>query len=72
MDVAARRENGTLVLTVTDTGLGVAATRRADSTGLGLANLRARLAAMFDGHATLRLADHAPAGTQATIVIPLR
>jgi sensor histidine kinase YesM len=72
VDIRARRENGTLVLTVTDTGLGIPATRRADSTGLGLGNLRARLAAMFDGRATLRLADHAPAGTEATIVIPLQ
>jgi sensor histidine kinase YesM len=72
VDLRARRENGTLVLTVTDTGLGVAATRRADSSGIGLANLRARLAAMFDGDATLRMADHAPAGTEVTIVIPLR
>ena len=71
VDVRVRREDGTLVLTVTDTGLGVAATRRADSTGLGLANLRARLAATFDGAASLRLADHAPSGTEVTLVLPL-
>jgi sensor histidine kinase YesM len=72
VDVRARREDGKLVLTVVDTGLGVASTRRADSTGLGLANLRARLSATFGGDAALRLADHPPAGTQATIVIPMR
>jgi signal transduction histidine kinase len=72
VDVRARREDGALVLTVTDTGVGVAATRRVDSTGVGLANLRARLAATFDGAATLRLADHAPSGTEVTISIPLR
>ena len=72
MDVRARREEGKLVLTVVDTGLGVASTRRADSTGLGLANLRARLSTMFGGDAALKLGDHAPAGTEATIVIPLR
>jgi sensor histidine kinase YesM len=71
VDVRARREDGKLVLTVTDTGLGVASTRRADSTGLGLANLRARLTATFGGDAALKLGDHAPAGTEATIVIPL-
>jgi len=71
VDVRARRESGTLVLRVIDTGLGVAATRRADSTGLGLANLRARLAATFDGRASLRLADHAPSGTEVTLVLPL-
>ena len=72
VDVRARREDGRLVLTVVDTGLGVASTRRSDSTGLGLANLRARLSAMFGGDAALKLRDHAPAGTEATVVIPLR
>ena len=72
VDVRARREDGRLVLTVVDTGLGVASTRRSDSTGLGLANLRARLSAMFGGDADLKLRDHAPAGTEATVVIPLR
>ena len=71
VDVRARRENGTLVLRVIDTGLGVAVTRPSDSTGLGLANLRARLAATFDGRASLRLADHAPSGTEVTLVLPL-
>jgi LytS/YehU family sensor histidine kinase len=72
VDVRARREGTKLVLTVVDTGVGVSAMRRADSTGLGLPNLRARLSAMFGADAALRLADHAPSGTEATIVIPLR
>ena len=71
VDVSARRENGTLVLRVIDTGLGVAATRPSNSTGLGLANLRARLAAAFDGGASLRIADHAPSGTEVAVVLPL-
>jgi sensor histidine kinase YesM len=72
VDVQARRDNGALVLRVIDTGLGVAATRPSDSSGLGLPNLRARLAAIFGGNASLRLADHAPSGTEATIVLPLQ
>jgi len=72
VDVRARREKGTLVLSVIDSGLGIASTRRGDSTGLGLANLRARLAATFGADASMRLADHAPSGTEATIVIPLQ
>ena len=72
VDIRAHREDGKLVLTIVDTGLGIAGTRRADSTGLGLSNLRERLAATFGTEATLRLADHAPSGTEATIVVPLR
>jgi signal transduction histidine kinase len=72
VDVRAWRDGAKLVLTVTDTGLGVASTRRADSTGLGLANLRARLAGTFGAGAALRLADHAPSGTEATITIPIK
>ncbi len=72
IDVRARREDATLVLTVTDTGLGIAPTRHADSTGLGLANLRARLSAVFGGAASLDIADHLPSGTEVTLVLPLR
>ena len=72
VDVRARREGARLVLTVTDTGLGVAPTRPAGSTGLGIANLRARLAAIFGGAASLAIADHAPSGTEVTLVLPLK
>jgi sensor histidine kinase YesM len=71
VDVTARRDGDALVLTVTDTGLGVAATREPTSTGLGLANLRARLATLFGDAASLRMADNAPAGTRVTVVLPL-
>ncbi|MFO1313838.1 MAG: histidine kinase [Burkholderiales bacterium] len=72
VDVHARRDGDRLVLTVIDTGLGVASRRSADSTGLGLANLRARLSAVFGGNASLRIADHVPSGTEVTLVLPLQ
>jgi sensor histidine kinase YesM len=71
VDVTARRDGNALLLTVADTGLGVAATREPTSTGLGLANLRARLATLFGDAASLRMADNAPAGTRVTVVLPL-
>lgn len=71
VDVSARRDGSTLVLTVADTGLGVSPTRSADSSGLGLANLRARLSTLFGEAAVLRIADNAPTGTRVTITLPI-
>lgn len=71
VDVCAKRDGTTLVLTVADTGLGVAPTRKSGSGGIGLANLRARLAAMFGSAAALRISDNMPRGTRVTISIPL-
>jgi len=71
VEIGARRDGATLVLTVADTGLGVPPTRSADSSGLGLANLRARLSTLFGDAASLRIADNAPAGTRVTITLPL-
>jgi len=71
IDVAVRREGESIVMTVTDTGMGVAAARDPRSTGLGLANLRARLATLFGTAGSLRLADNDPAGTRVTISFPM-
>ena len=71
VDVVARREEGRVVLEVTDSGLGVRATRDPASTGLGLANLRARLAALYGSLGVLTIADHAPTGTRVTIAFPV-
>ena len=71
VDVSARREGDRLLLVVTDSGLGVPAMRDPSSTGLGLPNLRARLAALYGNAAALTLADHAPTGTRVTIAIPV-
>jgi hypothetical protein len=70
VNVMARREGDRLVLAVTDNGLGVRTTRAAGSTGLGLANLRARLATMHGAHASLAIEDRQP-GTRVTIDLPL-
>jgi len=71
VDISARRDAGLLVLTVVDTGLGVAPMRSAGSTGLGLPNVRARLAALFGDAASLRMTDNSPKGTRVTITFPV-
>ena len=68
--VTARRDGDRLVLTVADTGLGFRALRHSDSTGLGLANLRARLAAMYGTAAALTIVDNAPSGARVTLALP--
>jgi sensor histidine kinase YesM len=69
--IAARREEGRLLLTVSDTGLGFSERRAGDSTGLGLANLRARLSTLYGATAALTIEDNAPAGTRVTIALPM-
>jgi len=71
VDVRVRRRDERIVLTVADTGLGVAPTRDPRSTGIGLANLRARLAALHGDAASLKLADNVPQGTVVTIELPV-
>ena len=71
VDVRVRRRGERMVLTVADTGLGVAPTRDPRSTGLGLPNLRARLAALHGSDASFAIADNVPQGTVVTIELPL-
>ena len=68
--VAARRSGETMVLTVADNGLGFSDHADSSGAGVGLANLRERLAVLYDGQATLTVADAAP-GTVITIQVPL-
>lgn len=68
VSIGARRERGKLVLTVTDTGAGFLPTAQA---GIGLANLRARLAASYGDNARLTIEDVAPHGTRVTLVVPI-
>jgi len=69
--VTARRDGGKLVLAVTDTGMGFRERRDSRSTGLGLPNLRDRLATLYGGAASVTIEDHAPAGARVTIALPL-
>ncbi len=68
--VSARRSGETMVLTVADNGLGFSDHADSSGAGVGLSNLRERIAVLYDGQATLTVADAAP-GTAITISIPL-
>jgi hypothetical protein len=66
--IKAEKGVDALKLTVADTGRGLSA---ASGTGVGLANVRARLAALYGERATLRLEANAPRGVAAVITLPL-
>jgi signal transduction histidine kinase len=66
--VTARADGDRLVLTVADTGVGFAS---GSGSGIGLANISARLAAQFGDAAGLSLANNELGGATATIVLPL-
>jgi len=69
--LTARRDGDVLAIVVTDTGRGLAADGRArPGSGVGLANLRDRLAALYGERGRFTLEDAAPRGTRATIEIP--
>jgi hypothetical protein len=69
IEITARLADGQLTVGVADTGAGL----RGDSgTGAGLANLRARLAALYGDAARVELEANAPRGIRATISVPMK
>ena len=73
LSIAATMENTTLRVAVSDTGLGLghAALSVGGSGGVGLANVRERLAAIYGEMASLEVVENSPVGVVATIVIRL-
>jgi signal transduction histidine kinase len=75
VEVSARRDGESLVLTVVDNGPGPQAISRNDGNGLGLANIRERLTTLYGTRARLELSAR-PAreggGTHAVVTIPYR
>jgi len=72
IEVEARRDGDSLVLSVRDTGVGVAAPPSTGS-AFGLAQVRERLATLYGARAALTLApaDDAEGGMLATVRLPL-
>jgi two-component system LytT family sensor kinase len=69
VEIGAWRENGTLLLSVRDDGPGPPADRRE---GVGLSNVRARLARMYGDEKALEMEPAEGGGTRVTIRIPHR
>jgi LytS/YehU family sensor histidine kinase len=65
--VAASAREGTLTVRVSDSGRGFVAP---SGSGTGLANIRARLAALYDRSARLDVRANQPRGVVATLVLP--
>ncbi len=67
--VSAQRDGARMVLSVADNGLGFSDHADSSGEGVGLTNLRERLAVLYDGQATLTVAEANP-GTEITIGVP--
>lgn len=67
--ITAHRENGSLVLSVSDTGAGFAAVD-SDGAGIGLNNIRQRLESYYNGKAALDISSAADTGTVVEVRIP--
>ena len=68
--VEAHRESNRLVVAVTDTGVGLKAAGRPGQ-GVGLANVRDRIAALFGSKGRFSLVEAPPHGARAAIEVPL-
>ena len=69
--VSAEIVDGDLVVSVADTGLGFGKAATA-GTGLGLANIRERLALLYGPRARLEVAENPGGGTRVSITVPYR
>ena len=69
LTVSAEIVHGMLAVTVADTGLGFGKSATA-GTGIGLSNIRERLALLYGDRASLRVTEPEGGGTSVTIAVP--
>ena len=69
LTVSAEIVHGKLEVTVADTGLGFGKAPT-QGTGIGLSNIRERLALLYGNKASLRITEHGSGGTSVTITVP--
>lgn len=68
--LGAQVEGNTLCIEVADTGIGLGAAANVASGGVGLSNVRERLAAIYGETAKLSVRDNSPHGVVATLTLP--
>ena len=68
--ITAAQAGGSVVVTVTDTGRGLAPGSRTDGDGVGLTNVRERLAALYGAEGRFTLEPATPRGMRATLCVP--
>ncbi len=73
LSIAAHRENGSLILQVCDTGCGLAVNDAAQlfGRGLGLSNIRDRLAHLYGERQEFSIANRSSGGAAVTLRVPL-
>jgi LytS/YehU family sensor histidine kinase len=71
IEVRARRDGDKLTVEVTDTGRGLVDDAVRPGGGVGLGNVRERLAALYGSRGRFTLAPMAPRGTRAALEIPI-
>jgi signal transduction histidine kinase len=71
LTVSAEIVHGRLAVTVADTGLGFGK-GATQGTGIGLSNIRERLALLYGKQATLNVAENPGGGTVVTITVPYK
>jgi LytS/YehU family sensor histidine kinase len=74
ISIAARRENGNLVLEVSDTGAGLGAMDSSTvfGRGVGLSNIRDRLAQLYGVRQEFSIGNRATGGAEVTLRVPYR
>jgi sensor histidine kinase YesM len=72
IEIAARRDGSRLVITVTDDGPGVGEPTTSGRRGVGLANTRERLQALYGENQRLDLTSVPGRGAQLSLSIPWR
>jgi hypothetical protein len=72
IEVTAAVEGTALVISVRDNGFGPSAAASKPGTGIGLANLRERIARLYGESASLTLTDAPDVGAVATLSLPFR
>jgi two-component system LytT family sensor kinase len=74
ISIAAHREDGSLVVHVSDTGVGLGTQDSAAvfGRGVGLSNIRDRLAQLYGTHQEFRICNRSAGGAEVTVRVPFR